>query len=67
MKTEIPVNLKILVNEDEAAALLSLSPNVLKTLPIPRYTIEGKRMVRYRLTDLHAWAEELPIVGSRPA
>ena len=45
----------------EAAVFLGVSEKILESRRIketgPRYTKHGPRIVRYRVTDLHAWME----------
>jgi excisionase family DNA binding protein len=58
--TPFPPNAPLLVDPREAARLLAFSPRKLWSLTksgeIPSLKIG--RSVRYRLSDLHAWAEK---------
>lgn len=58
--TPTPSSLESLLTEREAAAFLKLSPNTLSVWRSqgygPPYLKLGRRTVRYRMTDLAAWA-----------
>jgi excisionase family DNA binding protein len=56
----LPPRSPILVDSREASRMLSISPRKLWDLTFHREipSLKIGRLVRYRLSDLHAWAEK---------
>ena len=59
IKPTVPAADRLLLTVDQAADLLSVSPQTLEKLPIKRWTLPGVRAIRYRRKDLEQYVSDL--------
>lgn len=61
-RLSVPPAQRLLLEEQDAADMLSVSVKTLRKLPIPRIKLPGIALIRYRREDLETYSRSLAAV-----